>query len=50
MDSLRIPAPATRSPSALPDLRRLRVGRYRVLYQIAEATREILISHIGRSG
>ena len=44
MDLLRIPAPATRSPSALPDLRRLPVASYRVLNQIAEATREILIT------
>jgi mRNA-degrading endonuclease RelE of RelBE toxin-antitoxin system len=32
------------------DLRRLRVGQYRMLDQIAGATREILITQTGRSG
>ena len=44
------PRPGDSFPFGSADLRRLRVGRYRVLYQIAEATREILITHLGRSG
>ena len=44
------PRPSHSFPFGSPDLRRLRVGRYRALYQITDATREILITHIGRSG
>lgn len=44
------PRPSESFPFGSPDLRRLRVGRYRALYEISDATREILITHIGRSG
>jgi len=44
------PRPGESFPFGSPDLRRLRVGRYRALYEITDATREILITHIGRSG
>ena len=33
-----------------PDLRRMHVGRYRVLYEITEATVTIVVIHIGRVG
>jgi mRNA interferase RelE/StbE len=33
-----------------PDLGRLHIGRYRVLFEITDGTHEILITHIGRSG
>ncbi|MFI6416086.1 type II toxin-antitoxin system RelE/ParE family toxin [Streptomyces sp. NPDC050842] len=32
----------------LPDLRRMPVGRYRVLYEITEATITIVVIHVGR--
>jgi mRNA interferase RelE/StbE len=43
------PRPEQSFPFGSPDLRRLRVGRYRVLYEITDATHEILITHIGRT-
>lgn len=33
-----------------PDLRRMHVGRYRVLYEITEATVTIVVIHVGRTG
>jgi len=44
------PRPDESFPFGSPDLRRLHVGRYRVLYEISDDTHEILITHIGRSG
>lgn len=41
------PRPAASSPFGSPDLRRLRAGRYRVVYEIrADA---IVVGHIGRA-
>ena len=40
------PRPAGSFPYGSPDLRRLRVGRYRVLYQITEDA--VAIRHIAR--
>ena len=40
------PRPAGSFPYGSPDLRRLRVGRYRVLYEITEET--IAVRHIAR--
>ena len=40
------PRPAGSFPYGSPDLRRLRVGRYRILYEIAEDA--IAVRHIGR--
>ncbi len=44
------PRPEGSFPFGSPDLRRLRIGRYRALYEITDDTQEILITHIGRSG
>ncbi len=44
------PRPSHSFSFGSPDPRRLRLGRYRALYQITDATREILITNIGRSG
>lgn len=35
---------------ATPDLRRLRVGRYRVLYEILDSVDSIIVIHLGRVG
>jgi mRNA interferase RelE/StbE len=40
------PRPAGSFPYGSPDLRRLRVGRYRVLYEITEDT--VAVRHIAR--
>ncbi|WP_267286785.1 type II toxin-antitoxin system RelE family toxin [Kitasatospora acidiphila] len=32
------------------DLRRMHVGRYRVLYEVTEATVTIVVIHLGRIG
>jgi mRNA interferase RelE/StbE len=48
-DLTRDPAPARSSSLIEGGLRRLRVGRYRTLYEIAEST-TISIIHIGRLG
>ncbi|MFE3880657.1 type II toxin-antitoxin system RelE/ParE family toxin [Kitasatospora sp. NPDC059146] len=32
------------------DLRRMHVGRYRVMYEITEATVTIVVIHLGRTG
>ena len=40
------PRPAGSFPYGSPDLRRLRVGRYRILYEIAEDA--IAVRHIAR--
>jgi mRNA interferase RelE/StbE len=41
------PRPAGSFPYGSPDLRRLRVGRYRILYEIAEDA--IAVRHIARA-
>jgi mRNA interferase RelE/StbE len=33
-----------------PDLRRMHVGRYRVLYEITELAVTIVVIHVGRTG
>jgi mRNA interferase RelE/StbE len=40
------PRPAGSFPYGSPDLRRLRVGRYRILYEITENT--VAVRHIAR--
>ncbi|GHF10547.1 MULTISPECIES: type II toxin-antitoxin system RelE family toxin [Streptomyces] len=44
------PRPAGAAEYGSPDLRRLHVGRYRVLYEITERTVTIVIIHVGRVG
>jgi mRNA interferase RelE/StbE len=44
------PRPAGTVEYGSPDLRRMRVGRYRVLYEITEATATIVVIHVGRVG
>jgi mRNA interferase RelE/StbE len=43
-----------RSGSSLPfgsqDLRRIRVGRYRALYQVSDSDHSVVVTHLGRSG
>ncbi|MFF8592657.1 type II toxin-antitoxin system RelE/ParE family toxin [Streptomyces sp. NPDC015220] len=43
------PRPAGSSPYGSPDLRRLRVGDYRVLYVIESEGIRILVAHLGRT-
>ena len=33
-----------------PDLRRLRIGRYRLLYEIDDEGRVVVVVHLGRLG
>lgn len=44
------PRPDGTAEYGSPDLRRMHVGRYRVLYEITEATVTIVIIHVGRLG
>lgn len=44
------PRPAGTAEYGSPDLRRMHVGRYRVLYEITETTVTIVVIHIGRIG
>ncbi|MGW7549744.1 type II toxin-antitoxin system RelE family toxin [Streptomyces rimosus] len=44
------PRPTGSAEYGSPDLRRMHVGRYRVLYEITEATITIVVIHIGRLG
>ncbi|KAA0921362.1 type II toxin-antitoxin system RelE family toxin [Streptomyces apricus] len=44
------PRPEGSTAYGSPDLRRMHVGRYRVLYKITEATVTIVVIHIGRLG
>ncbi|WP_327241083.1 type II toxin-antitoxin system RelE family toxin [Streptomyces sp. NBC_01320] len=44
------PRPAGTAEYGSPDLRRMQVGRYRVLYEITEATVTIAVIHVGRLG
>ncbi|WP_327280937.1 MULTISPECIES: type II toxin-antitoxin system RelE/ParE family toxin [unclassified Streptomyces] len=44
------PRPEGSTPYGSPDLRRLHVGRYRVKYEITEATVTVVVIHVGRLG
>ncbi|MFF3313536.1 type II toxin-antitoxin system RelE/ParE family toxin [Streptomyces sp. NPDC002952] len=44
------PRPDGSTAYGSPDLRRMHVGRYRVMYEITESTITIVIIHIGRLG
>ncbi|WFB07700.1 type II toxin-antitoxin system RelE/ParE family toxin [Streptomyces sp. LX-29] len=44
------PRPAGSAEYGSADLRRMHVGRYRVLYEITNASVTIVIIHIGRTG
>ncbi|MEU8567728.1 type II toxin-antitoxin system RelE/ParE family toxin [Streptomyces pathocidini] len=44
------PRPAGAAEYGSPDLRRMHVGRYRVLYEIADATVTIAVIRLGRTG
>lgn len=43
------PRPAGSTPYGSPDLRRLRIGDYRVLYVIDDAVIRVLVTHLGRT-
>ncbi|MFG2439673.1 type II toxin-antitoxin system RelE/ParE family toxin [Streptomyces sp. NPDC048508] len=42
------PRPEGSTPYGSPDLRRMHVGRYRLMYEITEATITIVVIHVGR--
>ncbi|WP_030371806.1 type II toxin-antitoxin system RelE family toxin [Streptomyces rimosus] len=44
------PHPTDTTQYGAPGLRRIHVGRYRVLYEITEATVAIVVIHVGRLG
>ncbi|MER7959170.1 type II toxin-antitoxin system RelE/ParE family toxin [Streptomyces sp. NPDC096030] len=44
------PRPEGSTPYGSPDLRRMHVGRYRVMYEITEVTVTIVVIQIGRLG
>jgi mRNA interferase RelE/StbE len=44
------PRPATALPWGNSDFLRLRIGRYRILYEIADRTIRISVIHLGRRG
>ncbi|MEU9107221.1 type II toxin-antitoxin system RelE/ParE family toxin [Streptomyces xanthophaeus] len=44
------PRPEGSTPYGSPDLRRIHIGRYRVMYEITEATITIVVIHVGRIG
>ncbi|WP_030777422.1 type II toxin-antitoxin system RelE family toxin [Streptomyces sp. NRRL F-2664] len=44
------PWPGGSAEYGSPDLRRMHVGRYRVLYEITETTVTIVVIHVGRLG
>jgi mRNA interferase RelE/StbE len=44
------PRPRISKPMTTPQLRRLRVGRYRALYEIVDSVGSIIVIHIGRIG
>ncbi|MDX3353710.1 type II toxin-antitoxin system RelE/ParE family toxin [Streptomyces sp. ME01-24h] len=54
MDAVDLLADQPRPPGSAeygsPNLRRMHVGRYRVMYEITEATVTIVVIHIGRTG
>lgn len=43
------PRPTGSTPYGSPDLRRLRVGDYRVMYVIEDDVIRILVTHLGRT-
>ncbi|MFF4249032.1 type II toxin-antitoxin system RelE/ParE family toxin [Streptomyces sp. NPDC001822] len=44
------PRPAGSAEYGSPDLRRVHVGRYRVLYEITDESVTIVVIHVGRLG
>lgn len=44
------PRPRGSTPYGSEDLRRMHVGRYRVLYEITDETVTIVVIHLGRVG
>ncbi|MFB6864268.1 type II toxin-antitoxin system RelE/ParE family toxin [Streptomyces virginiae] len=44
------PRPQGTAEYGSPDLRRMHVGRYRVLYEITDATVTVVVIHVGRLG
>ncbi|MFJ6792039.1 type II toxin-antitoxin system RelE family toxin [Streptomyces angustmyceticus] len=44
------PRPEGTAEYGSTELRRMHVGRYRVLYEITEATVTIVVIHVGRTG
>ncbi|MFF7590113.1 type II toxin-antitoxin system RelE/ParE family toxin [Kitasatospora purpeofusca] len=42
------PRPAGSAPYGSPDLRRIHIGFYRVMYEITEQTVTIVVIHLGR--
>ncbi|GAA3122855.1 type II toxin-antitoxin system RelE/ParE family toxin [Streptomyces goshikiensis] len=52
MDAVDLLADQPRPEGSIPygsqDLRRMHVGRYRVMYEITEATVTIVVIHVGR--
>ncbi|MFF5128119.1 type II toxin-antitoxin system RelE/ParE family toxin [Streptomyces syringium] len=44
------PRPVGAAEYGSPDLRRIHVGRYRVLYEITDSSVTIVIIHVGRIG
>ncbi|MFI1884520.1 MULTISPECIES: type II toxin-antitoxin system RelE family toxin [Streptomyces] len=54
MDSVDLlagqPRPMGTAEYGSADMRRMHVGRYRVLYEITDATITIVVIHVGRTG
>jgi mRNA interferase RelE/StbE len=44
------PRPRRSKPLKSPNLRRLKVGRYRALYEIVDPVGSIIVIHLGRVG
>jgi mRNA interferase RelE/StbE len=44
------PRPRKSKALTTPNLRRLRVGRYRALYEIVDSVGSIIVIHVGRVG
>ncbi|GGZ00996.1 type II toxin-antitoxin system RelE family toxin [Streptomyces nitrosporeus] len=44
------PSPEGSAPYGAPTLRRVHVGRYRVLYEIKETEITVIVIHVGRVG
>jgi mRNA interferase RelE/StbE len=44
------PRPRKSKALTTPNLRRLRVGRYRALYEIVDSVNSIIVIHVGRVG
>ncbi|MEU2559320.1 type II toxin-antitoxin system RelE/ParE family toxin [Streptomyces longispororuber] len=43
------PRPAGTAEYGSPNLRRMHVGRYRVLYELTESTVTVMVLHLGRT-